>query len=153
MYFRWNIISLQNKVFSLLFYRITGCHWWKQFDRNRNRNVAKNIVSTTSLRFMFYGNVKTITGEEKYEEKKVIFFHLMLNNITHDSEGRWKKEKVDISRRRKRKEERKINQNVLTSFFESNDWKLIVDNSERWNKSISSQLNMFCRLSVLSLLA
>lgn len=37
---------------------------------------------------MFYGNAKTITEEQLcvWEEGKVIFFHLMLNNITHDSE-------------------------------------------------------------------
>lgn len=79
MYFEWNLISFQIQAF--LYRQI--------------RNTTSKAFVSTSLRiFVLWKNGKTITEtREKIWDEKVIFFHLMLNNITCDKRLIEKREK------------------------------------------------------------
>lgn len=132
MYFQWNIISPKNKIFSLN-YRLLLVKTIPTAPRKSNSHIALKIhfliLHSTSLRFMFYGNVETITREEIWE-KKVIFFHLALNNIAYDSvEENWTGREMFMLQKKKSRKTRKINQNVHTSFV-SFDWQSNMKQAE-----------------------
>lgn len=138
MYFQWNIISPEkSKIFSW-HYRlpmVKTIHVKPNSCKARNTSDCFFFVSSSDSTSLLYGNVKTIS-EREICEKRWYFFHLLLNNITYDSRGKKIEPEegiVDFCTRKK-KEKRKINQIVHTSFV-SFDWQSTIDKQSlaRWS--------------------
>lgn len=107
MYFQWNIISTPPYPPQIFIFIELPVAIGENNSLNRITWLSIDLkirfsLRSTSLRFMFYGNVQTITREEIYE-KKVIFFHLALNNITYDGikKNRTGREKCLCCRKKK----------------------------------------------------